>query len=187
MGDAQLAITEMSLNLRGGFITHPFFLIAHKYSPQVRLGEICVSYKQVRSLIDSIADWFLELSGDRIQWEDKKLVTGLARIDDERALIIAFNPERTPHPEAALRKGIRMVRLAERMGCEVLLLLGAGSGRGWWPIGDHDFINALDGFMKALLAADVPIRIIKVGDVDEIENLIEELSSQHRPRSLPRE
>jgi len=141
-------------------------------------AELTMSYKQIRALINSTADWFLELSGDRVQWEDKKLVTGLARIDDRRAVIIAFNPERTPHPEAALRKGVRMVRLAQQMGCEVLLLLGAGSGSGWWPIGDHDFIHALDGFIRALIAADVPIRTIKVGDLDEIENLIGELSSQ---------
>ena len=153
-----------------------------------------MSYIRVRSLIDSITDWFLELSGDRVQWEDKKLVTGLARIDDTRAVIIAFNPERTSHPEAALRKGIRMVRLAEQMRCEILLLLGAGSGQGWWPIEDHDFIHALDGFIKALIAADVPVRTIKAGDIGEIENLIDEisvemlalseLSSQRQLRSL---
>lgn len=155
-----------------------------------------MSYKQIRSLIDSITDWFLELSGDRVQWEDKKLVTGLTRIGDMRALIIAFNPEQTPHPEAALRKGIRMVRLAEQIRCDILLILGAGSGRGWWPIGEHDFVHALNGFIKALIAADVPVRTIKVGDMDEIEKLIDEispetlapgeLSSQFQLRSLDR-
>jgi acetyl-CoA carboxylase alpha subunit len=135
-----------------------------------------MSYKRVHDLIDSTTDFFLELSGDRIQWEDKKLITGLARIGPMRAMIISTNPEKTPHPEAAFRKGCRMIHLAERMGCRILLFLGTGSGAGWWPIGDHDFTHALNEFIKTLIAARVPVITVRIGEMDEIERLMDKAS-----------
>jgi len=122
--------------------------------------------------LSSIFDWFRELCGDRIQWEDKKLITGLARVGRARAVVIAFNPEQTPHPEAAFRKGIRMVKLAEKLGCPVLIVVGAKGERSPGKP-SHDLIHFAEELFKSLLSAEVPVYSLSLGGkLGEIERLM---------------
>lgn len=120
----------------------------------------------------SILDWFRELCGDRIQWEDKKLITGLGRVGRARAVVIAFNPEQTPHPEAAFRKGMRMVELAEKLRCPVLVVVGLKGERPRTKP-SHDQIYFAEELLKSLLSAEVPVYSLSLGgELGEIERLM---------------
>ena len=88
--------------------------------------EIARSSKRKTSLdyIENIFDEFIELHGDRNFKDDKSIVCGLARMDNQNYTIIAEqkgrntreNIERNfgmPNPES-YRKGIRFMKQAEK-------------------------------------------------------------------------
>ena len=81
-------------------------------------------------LLETMADEFIELHGDRSFGDDPALVVGLARISGRRAVVIGQqkgadtdeNIRRNfgmPHPEG-YRKAIRAMELAERFGLPVV-------------------------------------------------------------------
>jgi acetyl-CoA carboxylase carboxyl transferase subunit alpha len=98
---------------------------------------------QTRDYLDMIFSDFLELSGDRMFADDLAIVAGLARIGDERVVVIGQHKGRnvrerhltnagSPHPEG-YRKAMLKMRLAERFGLPVICLIdtkGAFPGTG---------------------------------------------------------
>ncbi len=77
-------------------------------------------------LVGAISDEFIELHGDRLFGDDPAMVSGLARIDGRRVVVIGQqkgaeteeNIRRNfgmPHPEG-YRKAMRVMELAERLG-----------------------------------------------------------------------
>ena len=80
--------------------------------------------------VRAMTDDFIELHGDRFFGDDGAMVTGLARLDGRRIVVIGQqkgadteeNIERNfgmPHPEG-YRKAMRIMELAERLGLPVL-------------------------------------------------------------------
>jgi acetyl-CoA carboxylase alpha subunit len=128
--------------------------------------------KLVYQTIDSMAKGFIELSGDRVQYEDKKLISGIAWIYGARSMIIAVSPEETANVESALRKGQRMVALAERMKCRVLLLLGIGGKETSWPAPKQDLTHGLNELIGFLTAPPVQVVAVEVGEMTDIERLL---------------
>jgi acetyl-CoA carboxylase carboxyl transferase subunit alpha len=85
---------------------------------------------RILELLDTVADDFIELHGDRLFGDDAAMVAGLARIDDRRVVVIGQqkgadtdeNIRRNfgmPHPEG-YRKAMRLMELAERFGMPVV-------------------------------------------------------------------
>jgi acetyl-CoA carboxylase carboxyl transferase subunit alpha len=85
---------------------------------------------RILELLDTIAEEFIELHGDRLFGDDAAMVAGLARIDDRRVVVIGQqkgadtdeNIRRNfgmPHPEG-YRKAMRLMELAERFGMPVV-------------------------------------------------------------------
>ncbi|MGZ8514227.1 MAG: acetyl-CoA carboxylase carboxyltransferase subunit alpha [Candidatus Limnocylindrales bacterium] len=80
--------------------------------------------------VEAMTDDFVELHGDRLFGDDAAVVTGLARLDGRRVVIVGQqkgsdtdeNIRRNfgmPHPEG-YRKSMRMMELAERFGLPVI-------------------------------------------------------------------
>ncbi|MEU4242855.1 acetyl-CoA carboxylase carboxyltransferase subunit alpha [Actinoplanes sp. NPDC026619] len=93
--------------------------------------------------LSRISDEFLELHGDRAHGDDAAIVGALARVDGVRMMVIGHQKGHDtrelvtrnfgmPQPEG-YRKALRLMRLAERLGLQVLTLVdtqGAAPGVG---------------------------------------------------------
>lgn len=98
---------------------------------------------QVRDYLETLFEEFLELSGDRMFADDLAIVSGLARLGDEKVVVIGQHKGRnvrerhvtnagSPHPEG-YRKALHKMRLAERFGLPVVAMIdtkGAFPGTG---------------------------------------------------------
>ncbi|NQV30362.1 MAG: acetyl-CoA carboxylase carboxyltransferase subunit alpha [Candidatus Marinimicrobia bacterium] len=125
-------------------------------------------------LIELMCDSWVELHGDRLFGDDKAIVSGIAKIDDQRMVIIGQQKGRTtkdnlyrnfgmPYPEG-YRKALRHMKLAEKYGLPVVTLvdtIGAYPGIGAEERGQAEAI-ARNLFEMSQLA--VPIIVIIIGE-----------------------
>jgi acetyl-CoA carboxylase carboxyl transferase subunit alpha len=85
---------------------------------------------RILDLVGAMADEFVELHGDRLFGDDEAVVTGFARIGDQRVVVVGQqkgadteeNIRRNfgmPHPEG-YRKAMRVMELAERFGLPIV-------------------------------------------------------------------
>jgi len=98
---------------------------------------VCVARHDKRPIaldyIEKVCDEFIELHGDKVFADDKAIVTGLARLDTRRFLLVAHRKGRTTkermaynfgcaHPEG-YRKALRKMRLAEKLHLPIVCLI----------------------------------------------------------------
>lgn len=86
------------------------------------------SDSQIADYINSIFDTFLELHGDRKSGDDETVVGGLARLDEYKVVVIAYQRDwavEAPKTSDAkgYRKCSRLMRLAEAFNKPVILLI----------------------------------------------------------------
>ncbi len=124
--------------------------------------------------IQRIANYFIELHGDRAFGDDPAIVAGLAEIEDETVVIIGQQKGRTtkeklyrnfgsPHPEG-YRKALRVMKLGEKFKRPIVSLIdtpGAYPGIGAEERGQAEAI-ARNLFEMSHLS--VPILIIVIGE-----------------------
>ncbi len=124
--------------------------------------------------IDKILDEFIELFGDKVYGDDKAIVTGLARIEDQRFMLIAHRKGRTTkermaynfgcaHPEG-YRKALRKMRLAEKLKLPIVTLIntpGAYPGIGAEERGQA---TAIAENILQMFSIRVPIVVIVIGE-----------------------
>jgi acetyl-CoA carboxylase carboxyl transferase alpha subunit len=129
---------------------------------------------RILELLDTLADDFIELHGDRSFGDDPALVVGLARISGRRAVVIGQqkgddtdeNIRRNfgmPHPEG-YRKAIRAMELAERFRLPVVTFVdvpGAHPGPESEERGIAEAIARSIGLMTRLR---VPIVVVITGE-----------------------
>jgi acetyl-CoA carboxylase carboxyl transferase subunit alpha len=124
--------------------------------------------------IKLIAEEFVELYGDRCFGDDKAVVGGLATIDGRRIMLVG--QERgtdtnekvrrnfgMPHPEG-YRKGIRLMRVAEKFGLPVVCLLdttGAYPGLGAEERGQGE---AIAYNLQQMSKLRTPVIVVVVGE-----------------------
>ena len=138
--------------------------------------EIARNPKRKTSLdyIDSIFDEFIELHGDRNFRDDKAIVCGLAKIENQNFTVIAEQKGRTtkenieinfgmPNPES-YRKGIRFMKQAEKFGRPVITFIdtkGAYPGIGAEQRGQGE---AIAKSMFEMAKLKVPVIAIVIGE-----------------------
>ncbi len=124
--------------------------------------------------VDGILDEFVELHGDKAFGEDLAMMTGLARIEDTRFLLIGHRKGTTTkeriacnfgsaHPEG-YRKALKKMRLAEKLKLPIVTMIntpGAYPGIGAEERGQAEAIarNILEMFNVR-----VPILVIIIGE-----------------------
>ena len=88
---------------------------------------------QARDYVDLVFDEFVELHGDRAFGDDHAILTGFAKLDGRRVLLVGQQKGRTlkertacyygcAHPEG-YRKALEKMRLAEKFGLPVVCLI----------------------------------------------------------------
>ena len=88
---------------------------------------------QTRDYIELVFDEFVELHGDRAFGDDRAILTGFAKLDGQRVLLVGQQKGRTlkertecyygcAHPEG-YRKALEKMRLAEKFGLPVVCLI----------------------------------------------------------------
>ncbi|MCB9915451.1 MAG: acetyl-CoA carboxylase carboxyltransferase subunit alpha [Planctomycetes bacterium] len=124
--------------------------------------------------VGTILDDFIELHGDKVFGDDRAMLTGLARMGEQRFMLIAHRKGRTTkerlacnfgcaHPEG-YRKALRKMRLAEKMGLPIVTMIntpGAYPGIGAEERGQAEAIaeNILQMF-----DIRVPILVMVIGE-----------------------
>src|SRR5689334_7117878 len=129
---------------------------------------------RILDLMPELADEFVELHGDRLFGDDEAVVTGFARIDDRRVVVVGQqkgadtdeNIRRNfgmPHPEG-YRKAMRVMELAERFGLPVVTFVdvpGAHPGAESEERGIAESIARSIGLMSRLRT---PIVVVITGE-----------------------
>jgi acetyl-CoA carboxylase carboxyl transferase subunit alpha len=124
--------------------------------------------------VATILDEFLELHGDKVFGNDEAMLTGLARIEDQRFMLIAHRKGRSTkerlacnfgcaHPEG-YRKALRKMKLAAKLGLPIVTMIntpGAYPGIGAEERGQAAAIaeNILEMF-----SLRVPVLVIVIGE-----------------------
>jgi acetyl-CoA carboxylase carboxyl transferase subunit alpha len=124
--------------------------------------------------IQGMLDDFVELHGDKVYSDDRAIVSGFARVGEQRFVLLAHRKGRTTkerlacnfgsaHPEG-YRKALRKMRLAEKLGLPIVTLIntpGAYPGIGAEERGQAAAIaeNILEMFDLA-----TPILTIVIGE-----------------------
>ena len=125
-------------------------------------------------LIDLMCDSWVELHGDRLFGDDKAIVSGIARIGEQRMVIIGQQKGRStkdnlyrnfgmPYPEG-YRKALRHMKLAEKYRIPVVTLVD--------PIGAYPGLEAEERGQAEAIARNlfemshlsVPIIVIVIGE-----------------------
>jgi acetyl-CoA carboxylase carboxyl transferase subunit alpha len=128
----------------------------------------------VTDYVEKILDEFVELYGDKAFGDDKAIVTGLARIEDRRFLLVGHRKGRTTkermsfnfgcaHPEG-YRKALRKMRLAEKLHLPIVCLIntpGAYPGIGAEERGQA---TAIAENILQMFELKVPIVVIVIGE-----------------------
>lgn len=124
--------------------------------------------------INNITKGFIELHGDRSFADDKAIVGGLAKINDDTVMIIGQQKGRDtrenlmrnfgmPHPEG-YRKAARLMKMAEKFDTPVICLIdtpGAYPGVGAEERGQAHIIAENQMLMSRL---KVPIIVVVIGE-----------------------
>lgn len=124
--------------------------------------------------INMIMSDFMELHGDRAFADDKAIIAGLAKIDDQKIMIVGHQKGRgtkenlmrnfgCAHPEG-YRKALRLMQLAEKFGIPILVFIdtpGAYPGIGAEERGQAQAI-ALN--LREMTNIRVPIIVVVIGE-----------------------
>jgi acetyl-CoA carboxylase carboxyl transferase subunit alpha len=124
--------------------------------------------------IDMITEDFIELHGDRHYWDDRALITGLAKVDGRKIMVLGHqkgrdmkeNLERNfgcAHPEG-YRKAMRFMRLAEKYNIPVVSFIdtpGAYPGIGAEERGQAE---AIAYNLREMSGLKVPIIAFVIGE-----------------------
>lgn len=124
--------------------------------------------------IDEIFDEFIELHGDRMGYDDKSIVCGIARIDNQSFTIIAEqkgrntkeNIERNfgmPNPES-YRKAIRFMKQAEKFRRPVITFIDTKGAYPGIEAEEKGQGEAIASSMLEMAGLKVPIISIVIGE-----------------------
>jgi len=124
--------------------------------------------------VERIADDFVELHGDRRFGDDKAVVGGFATIDGRRVMLVGHqkghdadeNVQRNfgmPHPEG-YRKGMRLMRTAEKFGLPVLCLLDTPAAYPGTGAEERGQGEAIAFNLREMAKLRTPIVVVVVGE-----------------------
>ena len=130
--------------------------------------------KTALDYINEIFDEFIELHGDRCYGDDKAMVCGLGRIENQNYTIIAEqkgrntkeNIERNfgmPNPES-YRKAIRIMKQAEKFRRPVITFVDTPGAYPGMEAESNGQSNAIAGSIAAMLKLTVPVISVITGE-----------------------
>jgi len=125
-------------------------------------------------LIDLMCDSWIELHGDRLFGDDKAIVSGIARIGDQRMIMIGQQKGRStkdnlyrnfgmPYPEG-YRKALRHMKLAEKYGLPVVTLVDTIGAYPGLEAEERGQAEAIARNLFEMSHLSVPIIVIVIGE-----------------------
>jgi len=125
-------------------------------------------------LIELMCDSWVELHGDRLFGDDKAIVGGLARIGDQRMVLIGQQKGRStkdnlyrnfgmPYPEG-YRKALRHMKLAEKYGLPVVTLVDTIGAYPGLEAEERGQAEAIARNLFEMSHLSVPIIVIVIGE-----------------------
>ncbi len=125
-------------------------------------------------LIELMCDSWVELHGDRLFGDDKAIVGGIARIDDQRMVLIGQQKGRTtkdnlyrnfgmPYPEG-YRKALRLMKLAEKYDLPVVTLVDTIGAYPGIEAEERGQAEAIARNLFEMSRLQVPILVIVIGE-----------------------
>ena len=117
---------------------------------------------------------FIELHGDRLFGDDKSIVGGFAKIDDQTVMIIGHQKGRDtksnlyrnfgmPQPEG-YRKALRLMKLAEKFGKPVITLLDTPGAYPGIEAEERGQAEAIAHNLREMSHLTVPIIVVVIGE-----------------------
>jgi acetyl-CoA carboxylase carboxyl transferase subunit alpha len=124
--------------------------------------------------VNLIMKEFVQLHGDRLFSDDKAIVSGIARIDDQKVMVIGHQKGRDTkenvlrnfgcaHPEG-YRKALRVMKMAEKFALPIVIFIdtpGAYPGIGAEERGQA---HCIAHNLREMVATAVPIIIFVIGE-----------------------
>lgn len=125
-------------------------------------------------LIELMCDTWVELHGDRLFGDDKAIVSGIARIGDQRMVLIGQQKGRStkdnlyrnfgmPYPEG-YRKALRHMKLAEKYGLPVVTLVDTIGAYPGLEAEERGQAEAIARNLFEMSHLSVPIIVIVIGE-----------------------
>jgi acetyl-CoA carboxylase carboxyl transferase subunit alpha len=129
---------------------------------------------QTRDYIELIFDQFLEVHGDRAVGDDKAVVTGLAKLDDQKVMFIGHQKgknlaERTAcnfgcaHPEG-YRKALLKMRSAAKFGLPIVTFIDTPGAYPGITAEERGQASAIAENLMAMSLIDTPIVCVVIGE-----------------------
>src|SRR5271156_6227745 len=121
-----------------------------------------------------LAEDFMEMSGDRCFGDDHALVGGLAKIGDERVMIVGHQKGHDTkqnirhnfglaHPEG-YRKALRLMRLADKFGLPIICLIDTPGAYPGIASEERHIAEAIAVNLREMFSLSVPIVAVVLGE-----------------------
>ena len=117
---------------------------------------------------------FSELHGDRLFAEDRAMVGGFARLQEERVLVLGTQKGRdtkenirrnfgSAHPEG-YRKALRLMRLADKFGLPIVTLIDTAGAYPGIGAEERHIAEAIAVNLREMMLLSVPIIAVVIGE-----------------------
>ncbi|MBV59093.1 MAG: acetyl-CoA carboxylase carboxyl transferase subunit alpha, partial [Verrucomicrobiales bacterium] len=124
--------------------------------------------------IETAFDEFSELHGDRLYSDDRAVVSGFAKIGEERVMVMGTQKGRDTkenvlrnfgcaHPEG-YRKALRLMKLANKFGLPIITIIDTAGAFPGIGAEERHIAEAIAVNLKEMMTLEVPIIAVVIGE-----------------------
>ncbi|MBN2685967.1 MAG: acetyl-CoA carboxylase carboxyltransferase subunit alpha [Pontiellaceae bacterium] len=124
--------------------------------------------------IEAMTTDFVEIHGDRIHRDDRAIIGGFAKIDDQKVMIMGSQKGRDTksnvecnfgcaHPEG-YRKALRMMKLADKFGVPIVTLIDTKGAYAGLESEERHIAEAIAVNLREMFNIKVPIICVIIGE-----------------------
>ena len=124
--------------------------------------------------IETAFDGFSELHGDRLYSDDRALVSGFAKLGEERVMVMGTQKGRDTkenvlrnfgcaHPEG-YRKALRLMKLANKFGLPIITIIDTAGAFPGIGAEERHIAEAIAVNLKEMMTLEVPIIAVVIGE-----------------------